>query len=75
MPRPDPPSSLGNPAPAVSTLLDLPDVPPGRAGRVVAPGHGAAGIDLVACRAILVVKLDFIGDWVLTTPFLAGLRR
>ena len=36
---------------------------------------GTAGVDLGACRNILVVKLDFIGDWVLTTPFLAGLRR
>ncbi|HET7717180.1 MAG TPA: glycosyltransferase family 9 protein [Bauldia sp.] len=32
-------------------------------------------MDLPAARKILVVKLDFIGDWVLTTPFLAGLRR
>ncbi|MEO8668055.1 MAG: glycosyltransferase family 9 protein [Bauldia sp.] len=29
---------------------------------------------LGACRNILVVKLDFIGDHVLTTPFLANLR-
>jgi ADP-heptose:LPS heptosyltransferase len=32
-------------------------------------------IDLRACRNILVVKLDFIGDWVLCTPFLRNLRR
>jgi heptosyltransferase-2 len=30
---------------------------------------------LSTCRDILVVKLDFIGDHVLTTPFLANLRR
>ena len=29
---------------------------------------------LALCKKILVVKLDFIGDWVLTTPFLAALR-
>ncbi|MCB1496333.1 MAG: glycosyltransferase family 9 protein [Bauldia sp.] len=32
-------------------------------------------VDLSACRKILVVRLDFIGDWVLTLPFLAGLRQ
>jgi len=75
MPRPDPPSSLGNPAPPATALRDWPDTPPLRAGRVAGLGPGAAGIDLRASRHILVVKLDFIGDWVLTTPFLAGLRR
>lgn len=72
---PDPPSSLGNPAPRFARTLTLPDLPPLREGRVVAPGPGSAGIDLAACRRILVVKLDFIGDFVLTTPFLGGLRR
>ncbi len=72
--RPDPPSSLGNPAPPVTTILDLPDRPPVRAGRLAGLGAGSAGIELGACRDVLVVKLDFIGDWVLTTPFLAGLR-
>lgn len=72
---PDPPSALGNPAPPVSAVLDLPEVPPLRAGRRVRLGPGAAGVDLVVARKILVVRLDFIGDWVLTTPFLAGLRR
>jgi heptosyltransferase-2 len=42
---------------------------------VVDLAPGAAGIDLTACRSILVVKLDFIGDFVLTTPFLCGLRK
>lgn len=32
-------------------------------------------IRLSACRNILVVKLDFIGDYVLTIPFLETLRR
>src|SRR5690349_12577035 len=32
-------------------------------------------IDVRECRNILVVKLDFIGDWVLCTPFLRNLRR
>ncbi|TMJ58212.1 MAG: glycosyltransferase family 9 protein [Alphaproteobacteria bacterium] len=35
----------------------------------------ATDIDLASCRRILVVKLDFIGDWVLCTPFLRNLRR
>jgi heptosyltransferase-3 len=40
------------------------------------PGRRSIGrINLGRCRNILVVKLDFIGDWVLTTPFLANLRR
>jgi heptosyltransferase-2 len=32
-------------------------------------------IELRHCREILVVKLDYLGDWVLTTPFLAALRQ
>ena len=32
-------------------------------------------LKLAACRNILVVKLDFIGDYVLTIPFLENLRR
>lgn len=31
-------------------------------------------IDLKACRSILVLKLDSIGDFILATPFLRGLR-
>ena len=33
-----------------------------------------APADLKACRKILVVKLDCIGDFILATPFLRGLR-
>ena len=73
--KPDPPSSLGNPPPPCAETLALPDLPPVRGGRVVDIGPGVAGVDLAACRKILLVKLDFIGDWALTTPFLAGLRR
>ncbi len=72
---PDPPSSLGNPPPPFTETLALPDMPPEREGRVVPVAPGSAGVDLRACRKILVVKLDFIGDFVLTTPFLGGLRR
>lgn len=73
--KPDLPSSLGNPPPPVAETLALPDRPPFRPGRVVDLTPGGAGVDLAACRKILVVKLDFIGDFILTTPFLAGLRR
>lgn len=72
---PDPPSSLGNPPPPFTETLELPDLPPERAGRVVALAPGVAGVALDRCRKILIVKLDFIGDWVLTTPLLASLRR
>lgn len=34
-----------------------------------------AGIDLAGLSHILVVKPDEIGDWILATPFLRGLRR
>lgn len=73
--KPDPPSSLGNPPPPVAETLTLPDRPPVREGRVVEIAAGSAGVDLGACRKILVVKLDFIGDWILTTPLLSGLRK
>ena len=73
--KPDPPSSLGNPPPPYAETVALPDAPPAREGRVVGIATGVAGVDLATCRKILVVKLDFIGDWVLTTPFLAGLRQ
>lgn len=73
--RPDPPSSLGNPPPPFAETLDLPEEPPRRVGRRADIGRSSAGIDLGGLRRILVVKLDFIGDWVLTTPFLAGLRQ
>lgn len=73
--KPDPPSSLGNPAPPFAETLTLPDLPPVREGKAAGIAPGSAGVDLKECRKILVVKLDFIGDWILTTPFLAGLRR
>jgi heptosyltransferase-2 len=74
--RPDPPSSLGNPVPPFRHTLDLAERPPRRDGRVVAiDAGGPPPVDLGALKKILVVKLDFIGDFVLTTPFLAGLRR
>jgi heptosyltransferase-2 len=45
-------------------------VPPGPKQR----RRSAQRVNLGDCRRILVVKLDFIGDHVLTTPFLANLR-
>jgi hypothetical protein len=38
-------------------------------------GRPLVNIDLRACRRILVVKLDHLGDWILCTPFLDNLRR
>jgi heptosyltransferase-2 len=35
----------------------------------------SAEIDLSVCHKILVVKIDHIGDFVLATPFLRGLRK
>lgn len=35
----------------------------------------ASDINLAACRSILVAKLDRIGDFILATPFLRGLRH
>lgn len=53
----------------------LPAAPTARRGLVVpAEGGGRLPVDLAACRRILVVRLDFIGDWVLMLPFLANLR-
>ena len=47
-----------------------------REGLVIdADGPARLPVDLGACRKVLVVRLDFIGDWVLTMPFLANLRR
>jgi heptosyltransferase-2 len=80
------PPALGNPGPRYKLALTIPPGP----RRVVDDGERArfhvasAGkdrapvrrppLDLRRCRNILVVKLDFIGDWVLTTPFLQNLR-
>lgn len=77
MPRPDPPSSLGNPVPPFRTTLTLPERLGAREGQVldITVGGCAPAVDLAGLRNILVVKLDFIGDWVLTTPFLANLRK
>jgi len=81
------PASYGNLAPLYKTRVTLPPGP----RRVVDDGErprfhvataGKAGLSRVLpggglrrCRKILVVKLDFIGDWILTTPFLDNLRR
>ncbi len=56
---------------ALSERLDA------REGRVLdIAGRGdPLAVDLTGLRNVLVVKLDFIGDWVLTTPFLANLRK
>ena len=74
MAAPAPADSLGNPTPRYSATVDLPAAPTPREGRVVSAGDRLP-VDLSACRKILVVRLDFIGDWVLTLPFLAGLRQ
>jgi heptosyltransferase-2 len=81
------PASYGNLAPLFKTRVTVPPGP----RRVVDDGErprfhvatlGKAGPPKISlggclrrCRRILVVKLDFIGDWVLTTPFLDNLRR
>jgi heptosyltransferase-3 len=81
------PATYGNLGPRYRTCVTLPPGP----RRVVDGGErprfhvatlGKAeaaksqpGARLRRCRRILVVKLDFIGDWVLTTPFLDSLRR
>jgi ADP-heptose:LPS heptosyltransferase len=76
MPAPAPASSLGNPRPPFSSVVGLPAMLTEREGLVVArDGIGSLPVSLAACRKILIVRLDFIGDWVLTTPFLANLRR
>ncbi|WP_421723090.1 glycosyltransferase family 9 protein [Bauldia sp.] len=75
MPQPAPPDSLGNPTPPYAMAMALPDAVTPRQGLVVDGGPNARlPVDLARCRRILVVRLDFIGDWVLTTPFLANLR-
>lgn len=79
------PSALGNPGPSYRTNIVLSAGPrryteDGNAVRLHIPAAGPwrrlrqRPIDLRTCRNILVVKLDFIGDWVLTTPFLENLR-
>ncbi|MCP4384060.1 MAG: glycosyltransferase family 9 protein [Hyphomicrobiales bacterium] len=75
MPKPAPPHTLGNPKPSFSARVQLSVAPTVREGLVVNSGGAQRlPVDLAGCRRILVVRLDFIGDWVLTTPFLANLR-
>jgi ADP-heptose:LPS heptosyltransferase len=82
------PSSFGNPTPPYKVAITLPPGPrriidDGERGRfhVAAAGKSRkrarrqSPVDLRRCREILVVNLDFIGDWVLKTPFLENLRR
>ena len=79
------PSALGNPVPDHRLLVTIPGGPrrltdDGERERFYiacgdSPAHRVLLPKLRECRKILVVKLDFIGDWVLTTPFLANLRR
>lgn len=81
------PASYGNLAPRYKTHLTLPSGPrrvvdDGERPRLHVAALGKPGPSedlpvggLRGCRKILVVKLDFIGDWILTTPFLDNLRR
>jgi heptosyltransferase-3 len=78
------PSAFGNPGPPFRTLITVADGPrrltdDGERPRFhVARGPGSlrrrGRVKLAACSNILVLTLDFIGDWVLTTPFLENLR-
>ena len=81
------PPALGNPGPRYKLAVTVPPGPRrvtddgerarfhvAAAGRFPLSGRRRAPVDLRHCGAILVVKLDFIGDWVLTTPFLENLR-
>ncbi len=75
MPDPAPANALGNTKPPYATSVALPADLTRREGLVVVAGEGRKlPVDLSACRKILVVRLDFIGDWVLMMPFLANLR-
>lgn len=81
------PASYGNPGPRYKISFTLPAGPRRVADGGARPRFNIAtlgktegpptrpNIRLHRCRTILVVKLDFIGDWVLTTPFLENLRR
>lgn len=80
------PPALGNPGAPHRLVATIGGGPPRltdfgeRAAFHVAEGRGPVKkrlrrSGLLAARNILVVALDFIGDWVLTTPFLANLRR
>ena len=73
------PSALGNPGPRYRAVLTLPPGPKRltddreMARFHVAPGGRATRwnppLHLAAARNILVVRLDFVGDWIVTTPF------
>src|SRR3990167_717366 len=80
------PPALGNPGPRHMLALTVPSGPRrvtddgerarfhvAAVGKVLSPRRHLP-VDLRHLREILVVKLDFIGDWVLTTPFLENLR-
>jgi heptosyltransferase-3 len=80
------PPALGNPGPRYKLALTVPPGPRrvtddgerarfhvAAVGKALSP-HRRPPVDLRHPREILVVKLDFIGDWVLTTPFLENLR-
>lgn len=80
------PPALGNPGPRHRLAIAVPPGPrrvtdDGERARFHVAGIGKAlspnrrpPVDLRHLREILVVKLDFIGDWVLTTSFLENLR-
>jgi heptosyltransferase-2 len=80
------PPALGNPGPRHRLALTVPPGPrrvtdDGERARFhvaaigkALPPHRRPPVALRHLREILVVKLDFIGDWVLTTPFLENLR-
>ena len=72
--NPAPASSLGNPEPLHGLGVAMPVELTERAGLVVDGRPGSVPVDLTGARKILVVRLDFIGDWVLTLPFMENLR-
>lgn len=81
------PTAFGNSGPRYKTGLVLPPGPrrivdDGERARFhIAPAGKSASLRTLPAgefrdiRRILVVNLDFIGDWVLKTPFLDNLRR
>jgi len=81
------PSAFGNPTPPYKCAVTLPPGPRrivddgerprfhvATVGKSAALGKRYRLVDLRQSREILVVNLDFIGDWVLKTPFLENLR-
>ena len=59
---------LEAPPPAAACCTSERPIPWAQAGKESAP------VDLKTCSRILVIKLDCIGDFILATPFLRGLR-